>query len=232
MVPSQEVSSFQPASLTDILPSIPKKGQTTIEVADYKRPEFEILFQEPTRSYFAGDVVCLKGQVKSFSGVKWPIPHQLYHISIITYSLSIHSFHIPWNNPQQYRRLFRNYFKAQDILATSAFRNSYLYEIKVKVTDTKGETEEMSTMLPIYSGKATPTLQLPEQVNKQQRTAFHISLAEIANDSNAYPVKIYHTETGISPTAANLSGHQRHYRRKTILEGHLSVFRKDSVFRI
>ena len=67
--------------------------------------------------------------------------------------------------------------------ATSAFRNSYLYEIKVKVTDTKGETEEMSTMLPIYSGKATPTLQLPEQVNKQQRTAFHISLAEIANDS-------------------------------------------------
>ncbi len=50
------------------------------------------------------------------------------------------------------------------------------------MTDTKGETEEMSTMFPIYS-KATPTLQLPEQVNKQQRTAFHISLAEIANDS-------------------------------------------------
>lgn len=64
-------------------------------------------------------------------------------------------------------------FKAQDIPSYPSFRNSYLYEIKVKVTDTKGETEEAGTSIPIYSGKATPALQIPEQVNKQQRTAFH-----------------------------------------------------------
>ena len=57
------------------------------------------------------------------------------------------------------------------------------------MTDTKGETEEAGTSIPIYSGKATPALQIPEQVNKQQRTAFHISLEEIGNDSSAYPVK-------------------------------------------
>ena len=176
-----------------------EKGQTTIEVADYKRPEFEILFQEPTRSYFAGDVVCLKGQVKSFSGVKMahtPINYTISVSSPIVSPYIASTFHGTTHSNTE--GCFEITFKAQDIPATSAFRNSYLYEIKVKVTDTKGETEEMSTMLPIYSGKATPTLQLPEQVNKQQRTAFHISLAEIANDSNAYPVK-YTIQKLVSP---------------------------------
>ena len=88
----------------------------------------------------------------------------------------------------------------------------------------------MSTMLPIYSGKATPTLQLPEQVNKQQRTAFHISLAEIANDSNAYPVK-YTIQKLVSPQQLQTYPDIKDtIVEKTILEGHLSVFRKDSVF--
>ncbi|MEI3125920.1 MAG: MG2 domain-containing protein [Odoribacter splanchnicus] len=59
-----------------------EKGQTTIEVADYKRPEFEILFHEPTRTYFAGDVVWLKGQVRSFSGVKMAHTDINYTISV------------------------------------------------------------------------------------------------------------------------------------------------------
>lgn len=44
-----------------------EKGQTTIEVTDYKRPEFEITFHKPTRTYFVGDIVRLEGQVGSFS---------------------------------------------------------------------------------------------------------------------------------------------------------------------
>lgn len=208
-----------------------EKGQTTIEVADYKRPEFEILFQEPTRSYFAGDVVCLKGQVKSFSGVKMahtPINYTISVSSPIVSPYIASTFHGTTHSNTE--GCFEITFKAQDIPATSAFRNSYLYEIKVKVTDTKGETEEMSTMLPIYSGKATPTLQLPEQVNKQQRTAFHISLAEIANDSNAYPVK-YTIQKLVSPQQLQTYPDIKDtIVEKTILEGHLSVFRKDSVF--
>ncbi|MEI3125921.1 MAG: hypothetical protein V8T44_08635 [Odoribacter splanchnicus] len=98
------------------------------------------------------------------------------------------------------------------------------------MTDTKGETEEAGTILPIYSGKATPALQIPEQVNKQQRTAFHISLEEIGNDSSAYPVK-YTIQKLVSPKQLQTNLEIKDtIVEKTILEGHLDVFRKDSIF--
>ena len=82
MVPSQEVSSFRPASLTDILPSIPKKVRLPSRLRIYKRPEFEITFHKPTRTYFVGDIVRLKGQVGSFSGVKMANTEINYTISV------------------------------------------------------------------------------------------------------------------------------------------------------
>lgn len=98
------------------------------------------------------------------------------------------------------------------------------------MTDTKGETEEAGTSIPIYSGKATPALQIPEQVNKQQRTAFHISLEEIGNDSSAYPVK-YTIQKLVSPKQLQTNLEIKDtIVEKNILEGHLAVFRKDSIF--
>lgn len=209
-----------------------EKGQTTIEVADYKRPEFEITFHKPTRTYFVGDIVRLEGQVGSFSGVKMANAE-------INYAISITSpiFYFPRRDTTIYgitqsnaEGNFEITFKAHDIPSYPSFRNSYLYEIKVKVTDAKGETEEAGTSIPIYSGKATPALQIPEQVNKQQRTAFHISLEEIGNDFSAYPVK-YTIQKLVSPKQPQINSEIKDtIVEKTILEGHLSIFRKDSIF--
>ena len=209
-----------------------EKGQTTIEVADYKRPEFEITFHKPTRTYFVGDIVRLEGQVGSFSGVKMANTE-------INYAISVSSpiFYFPHRDTTIHgitrsnaEGNFEITFKAQDIPSYPSFRNSYLYEIKVKVTDTKGETEEAGTSIPIYSGKATPALQIPEQVNKQQRTAFHISLEEIGNDSSAYPVK-YTIQKLVSPKQLQTNLEIKDtIVEKNILEGHLDVFRKDSIF--
>lgn len=209
-----------------------EKGWTTIEVADYKRPEFEILLQEPTRSYFVGDIVRLEGQVKSFSGVKIANTAINYTISVSSpiYNYSHSESTIHGMTQSNAEGCFEITFKAQDIPSTPVFRNSYLYEIKVEITDDKGETEETSTILPIHSGKATPTLQLPEQVNKQQRTAFHISVAEIASDSSTYPVK-YTIQKLVSPQEPQINSRIKDtIVEKTIFEGHLSVSRKDSVF--
>ena len=142
-----------------------------ITVAEYKRPEFEITMEGPENPVYGGDTIHIKGNVKSFSGIA------LAHTKV---SCRIQCWYAPHTSAA-----------SPDTVVTDAEGNFELsfptakleehtyigmYHITASVTDSKGETQECSQAISVYSGKALPVLTLPEQVDKTQKTAFSISL--------------------------------------------------------
>lgn len=204
-------------------------AQTDIIVADYKRPELNITFEKPQRSYYQGDTVQVRGYVKSFSGS--PLAN-----TEIEYEISSYSLLTRYNPSPNSRRgithsngngEFEISFIADETSNGTAYPVSY--EITVKVTDAKGETQESMTYLPVYPGTAEPVIDLPEQVNKDRVTYFHIRLNNLAPHSQ--PQSVRYTIARITPPAV-ISTHpifRDTIVEEILLEGHLSMTAQDSI---
>ncbi|MEG2276765.1 MAG: alpha-2-macroglobulin family protein [Odoribacter sp.] len=202
------------------------ENSTDITVSSYKRPEFEITFSEPKRTYYTGDTICIKGQVNSFSGIKSA------HLNI-KYNITQHSF--PFGSPESANTMqgiiqtnangeFELTFKAQPILEKRP--SPYSYKITVTATDSKGETQRGFTQIPIYTGIAQPILNIPQQVNKNQNTAFNISLKDVA-PIDSFRTIHYSLSKLVSPSTP--SAIQDTLIEKTLLQGQFQMKQQDSI---
>ena len=204
-----------------------------IQVADYNRPEFEIIFSQEERTYYHGDTVRIKGEVKSFSGSNISNSTVSYTVSNDNLYSSYTSNIIKGTTQTDANGAFELSFKAKDRQEANRPRPLwyplYGYQVNVKITDSNGETQENNINIPIYNNKASAIIDIPKQVNKNKTTAFHISFSDFpSNDSTKVqysldqlvpPNKIIPKGSGLSDTII----------AKHILKGKLYIQESDSI---
>lgn len=200
-----------------------------ITVSDYKRPEFEITLNKPEQNYRTGDMVSIKGNVSSFSGVKIANNTVTYNIVPTTfYRSSNHENSIQGITSTDAAGDFKIAFRAEQLSDPLYF--SYYYSVTATVTDSKGETQENTIHIPIYSGTPTPSIQIPQQVNQKAKTAFVISLDNVSPDAEQQTVS-YVLSKLVTPTQITLNPEIKDTLiEKMVLEGTLSIQKKDSIF--
>ena len=168
-------------------------GVTTVQIAEYKRPEFEITFTEPQKNFHTGDTITIKGKINSFSGVQMSNNSFEYQIIPYTYQWFQGGEElIQGVSSTNAEGEFELTFKAQGFQDYyNPWQRFYFYRILVKATDSKGETQENSISIPIFPNQAVPMLQLPLQINKEKKINFSILFEDIALD--AKPETVYYS---------------------------------------
>lgn len=147
-----------------------------ITVADYKRPEFEITLTPAQKTYRNGDSVSIDGKANSYSGID--LQNNTVHYKITRTSYFRRS--VEENNIQQGTAItnskgeFKIGFRVETPDHKFVHFNNYLYKITATITDSKGETQENTTEIPILSGQYTINTDIPLQINKNKKTAFRI----------------------------------------------------------
>lgn len=205
-----------------------KGGRTNIVVADYKRPEFEITLTTPRSEYYTDDDVRVTGKVNSFSGVAVANTTVNYEISGFSYFY--------WQPEVEHKMQgvtqtnakgeFELQFVAKALQLSTRNIRPFAYRVTVTVTDNKGETQQSTLTIPVYTGIAKPVIDIPQEVNKNKRTAFRISLENLPAQAKSRMVK-YSISKLVTPTS--LSAKLDTIIEKTILEGQLEVNQKDSL---
>lgn len=201
-----------------------------IEVSDYKRPEFEITFTEPAHPYYIGDSIFIRGKINSMSGI--PLGHTALRYEIRQYA----HFSWPFTPPQEIQGsvytlpdgTFEFGFKSEKPVSTNLRHiGMFGYEVNITATDTKGETQEAMTSIPVYPGIARPQLSIPEYVNKNEKTAFTISLSNLPAQTTGRIVH-YSIDKLILPDKITTAEPTR--IEKNILKNELLVQQTDSIF--
>ncbi len=168
-------------------------GVATVQIAEYKRPEFEITFTEPQKNFHTGDTITVKGKINSFSGI--PISNNSIEYRIIPYSsrwFQGGNELMQGISSTNAEGEFELTFKAQGIQDLyNPWQKFFFYRIIVRATDPKGETQENSLSIPVFPHQAVPTLQLPLQINKEKKTNFSILFEDIVPDSK--PETVYYS---------------------------------------
>ena len=163
--------------------NIAGKGYAYITVAEYKRPQLELILHPQKDSYAFGEQIRLTGKVKTYSGVS------LQNIPI-SYEITLQSFYprpnasetvITGETQSDPEGNFSFSFQAQKPVS-SYYMNSYYYNIKLTATDTKGESQEIIQRLPIQDAFYKLTILGKTYVNKQDKNHFYIQAVNAANE--------------------------------------------------
>lgn len=163
--------------------NIAGKGYAYITVAEYKRPQLELILHPQKDSYAFGEQIRLTGKVKTYSGVS------LQNIPI-SYEITLQSFYprlnasetvITGETQSDPEGNFSFSFQAQKPVS-SYYMNSYYYNIKLTATDTKGESQEIIQRLPIQDAFYKLTILGKTYVNKQDKNHFYIQAVNAVNE--------------------------------------------------
>lgn len=202
----------------------PNIGRASFQVADYKRPSFEIAFAPQARIYYRGDSVYVKGRLKTFAGV--PMSHIPLH-----YRVQESSFYryIPSDRFTEGEVYSDEQGEFEVAFATTKERKAWgydTYRITASATDNRGETQEGETAVPVYSGQANISVDFPDQVDKNCPTAFHIALNGLPEGTEE--TVTYTLEKVVAPALSDQAWKDTIVERM-VLGGTLQVKERDAV---
>ena len=190
------------ASAEFVLPVGQLNGRYTIEcnnerhsfrVEDYKRPTYEVTFDEVKTTYKAGDTLAVKGQARSYAGVGVQGAHVTYSVKRrISYWWLSYSWY--WDQGAFGRGYGDETLASgeQETDAAGQFTVDvplvlpdgidpkrpmfYQYVIEASVTDQAGESHEGFTSIPLGTRPQVLTCDLPEQLLKEEQKplTFHL----------------------------------------------------------
>ena len=227
------------ASAEFILPTGQLNGRFTVEcgstreqfrVEDYKRPTYEVTFDEVTTLYKAGDTLAVTGQARSYAGVGVQGAKVNYKVKrrVAFWWLNYSSY---WDYGY-YGRGYGDTEIASGELTTDAAgkftvdvplelphdigRSTMFYQFVVEtdVTDQAGETRTGNTMIPLGSREKVLTCDLPKQVLTEEVKSFTFHLYNAAgkdiDGTVKYKIddedwKVAKTNTQLSTLNAQLS---------------------------
>ena len=229
------------ASAEFVLPVGQLNGRYTIEcnnerhsfrVEDYKRPTYEVTFDEVKTTYKAGDTLAVKGQARSYAGVGVQGAHVTYSVKRrISYWWLSYSWY--WDQGAFGRGYGDETLASgeQETDAAGQFTVDvplvlpdgidpkrpmfYQYVIEASVTDQAGESHEGFTSIPLGTRPQVLTCDLPEQLLKEEQKTLTFHLRNSAgNDIEGKTVRFRldsgewqetKTNTPLSPLSSFLS---------------------------
>ncbi|MDR1879807.1 MAG: alpha-2-macroglobulin [Tannerellaceae bacterium] len=166
-------------------------GSSTIRVEEYKRPTFELAFQQPEAAYRLGDTVAVKGTVKTFSGVA--MPEAAVHYTVTR------TFGYRWAWMTGEKTLIASGSVATD--GDGAFAiplpltpgekrkqddGFYLYIVEANVTNPAGETQSAQTRLAAGNRSLSLYADIQKQINRDDT----IRLTVEASNLSGQPVSV------------------------------------------
>lgn len=197
-LPSNTSGSFRISSLYN--------GAAHFQVAEYKRPTFQIKFDPVKSTYSFGTPITITGNVLTYSGVSMPDVKVKYSINRKTYSLRRYDSR-PGNQMEQgevttdSKGNFTLRFtpqKGND--KKSAYPvSAYQYEISVTVTSDADETQnaftslvvgEMPLELDIYQKRFAFNIPLPVYINHTDTSFVVFGATNLMNEPQKIPCKV------------------------------------------
>jgi uncharacterized protein YfaS (alpha-2-macroglobulin family) len=166
-------------------------GSVSVQVEEYKRPTFEVVFDKPDKHYKLNDSIKVQGKATSFSGYavsNAKISYQVYRKAMNEERLTFaERSAIYGGNVFSERKqvaIGKTITKAGGKFEITFFakarenRNNYTYEVVIDITDLNGETRSKSTNINI--GKSDIALNIStEQVlylnNKTDSISFSVT---------------------------------------------------------
>ncbi|GAK92941.1 hypothetical protein JCM19298_3429 [Nonlabens ulvanivorans] len=154
-------------------------GEINFKVEEYKRPTFEVDFDEITETYKLGDSVTVSGFGKAFLGSNVTNATVTYKV-IRSYNYARWRSGYYGNNEKVILQgetttdadgVFKIKFLAEnDKEADSKFKPIYSYKIEAEVTDVNGETRTATTKMRVGTNAIQIESQLPYQFTTESNT--------------------------------------------------------------
>ena len=151
-------------------------GQVSFKVEEYKRPTFEVSFDDYKEKYTIGDTIQLKGHAKSFAGVPVQNAKVAYWVkrrpmrwwwdsyendenvqvgNVVTDENGNFTVSVPFVLSKEVEK---------DMTSNRSFRpRFYRFEVEAKVTDAGGESREGSVSLPLGTNPTTLACDIPDK---------------------------------------------------------------------
>ena len=203
------------ASVEFVLPTGRLTGRYSIEtgstrqyfrVEEYKRPTYEVLFDDVTETYKAGDTLTVKGQARSYAGVGIQGATVKYTVKrrVAYWWLSYSRY---WNQGYIGHGNDDTTIKTGELVTDANGRFSvdvplqlpygvdperpmfYHFVVETDVTDQAGESHTGSTSVPLGTREKVLTCDLSEQVLKEEQKTFTFHLCNAAGNEIEGEVK-------------------------------------------
>lgn len=165
-----------------------ENGWTQITVAEYKRPGLEIIVNKTNRPAQFGDTLLINGTVKNYAGIALPYTDITYQISLKGPERWQTSSEIiaKGETRTDTNGNFNIHFKSLNPLTrASHFSWGSYYDVSIQATDSKGETQETSTLIPATVPTYLTEIDIPEKINKNLPLVIQLRTLNPNNEQTA-----------------------------------------------
>lgn len=152
----------------------------SFSVESYRKPTFEITFDQPEEEIHFGEPVTIKGQAKAYAGYALQDCQATYNIirkthpffrMIMPYSHDIIASGMIITDD---KGGFTLNFTPERNNQSKAFREFYTYDIEVSVANPAGETQQNSISVPVGERSVMIQADIPEMLEKQDTHKFTV----------------------------------------------------------
>lgn len=166
------------------------------QVEEYKRPTFDVTFDENTKTYKLGDRVTIKGFAKNFSGVSlqgadvnYTVIRQPFRLWWLGQSTNIDNGTVKTNGDGSFEISFVAESEKSEN-NTGVFRNVYNFTIEASVTDVNGETQTANFSMPVGDVSLILNLSVADKIDKLADSKILISAVNL-NDQDVKTSGMY-----------------------------------------
>ncbi|MCF8365813.1 MAG: hypothetical protein K9H16_08530 [Bacteroidales bacterium] len=183
-----------------------QSGNINIRVEEYKRPQFEVVFEPIRGSYKLNETLAIKGNSKAYAGnsiggakVKYRVVRQgFYPLPYFYYSsfrpmpqaIEIAAGEIETDDSGNFEIVFK---AIPDYSIDGSFKTSFSYTITADVTDINGETQSGSTSVNVGAEALVLDISIPENINIENPATLRLSANNLNGEKQetVIAMKIY-----------------------------------------
>lgn len=167
----------------------------SIEVSEYKRPQFAVSLDDAKGSFTYGDTVCVQGNATTFSGVGVAGAQ-------VNYTVSRRLWYYRYSSPEILTKAttttnkegdFELHFVTSQPVDPIALNWGTQYIVEATVTAATGESQYTSTVVSVQGHSLSFDINAPEIIEREQATpiSLYIKNGEGVNVEQPYEISIY-----------------------------------------
>ncbi|HSY77507.1 MAG TPA: MG2 domain-containing protein, partial [Bacteroidia bacterium] len=162
-------------------------GSVYVQVEDYKRPKFDVVFSPVSGTYRLGDSVKVAGTAKAYSGANIDgaqVQYRVVRTATFPYwwywwwgyypsssEMEITNGVATTNDTGGY---FINFKAIPDLSIPKSYCPTYDYIVYADITDINGETHSSQTYVAVAYNALNLSINLPEEINKEKEQKFDV----------------------------------------------------------
>ncbi len=179
-----------------------ESGSITVQVEEYKRPKFEVVFEPVKGVYKLNEQVSVTGVAKSYAGVgldQAQVRYRVVRSAIFPYPLWWRGWFPPAPEMEIANGLlttgdtgqFTITFKAvPDLSLDKKFKPVFHYRIYADVTDLNGETQSSSNLVAVGYNAMLVDADIPVQLDKAGKASFILRTTNLNGQPEPARVKV------------------------------------------